>query len=192
MFSIVNYRSLGDGVLEEAFGTVGNIAIGTLSFITEFLDFKQKLDQNLLRVVSNMCDAILGDARCKVDLGPFTRTATVGASPTDRTFTDLTRTEPDGWWNGGNLTVLTGASAGLKMEIKKSTAAGAFELLLPLFFGLATGDTVSMTPGCNKQKRLADGTFGGDCVVKYDNAVNFRGFDAVPGTDKAISYVQQP
>lgn len=190
-FFQVNYRDLTQGSFSESTGNIGKITLNSLGFVVEFLDVKQRLAMNMLRVVSNMCDAILGDARCKVDLTSFLETATAGASPTERTFVDTARTEADGWWNGGNLTVTSSVvteSVGLKMEIKRSTAAGAFDLVMPLFYGITAGDTFSLSPGCNKMKRLADGTFGGDCIVKFSNAANFMGFDDVPGADAVLNY----
>lgn len=186
-FQLVNYRSLADGVLTEGQGTIGKISTTTLGFTAEFLDIQQPLGQNLLRTIGYMCDAVLGDARCGVDLSTFARTVTVGASPTPRTFVDVARTEAAGYWTNGNATVLTGLSAGLKMEIKNFTAGGHFELLYDLFYGLAPSDTLGVTPGCNHQKKRADG-FTGDCIVVYNNGRRFRGEDAILGQDAALTY----
>ena len=41
---------------------------------------------------------------------------------------------------------------------------------------------LTVVPGCNKTGR------GGDCQVKFDNLVNFRGFEDVPGQDKVLVY----
>ncbi len=191
-FQIVNYRSLADGVLSEGVGTIGKISTTSLGFTAEFLDIQQPLSQNLLRTVGYVCDAVLGDARCKVDLAPFTRTATVGPSPipTSRTFTDASRTEANGWWSGGNAIVTSSSnpsSVGMKMEIKTFTSGGHFELLHDLYYGIAPDDELTITPGCNHEKKRADG-YTGDCVVKYLNGINFQGEDAILGQDAALTY----
>lgn len=188
-FRIVNYRALDHGSISEGVGTIGKISTTALGFTAEFLDVSQPLAQNLLRTIGYVCDAVLGDDRCKVDLTPFTHTATVGASPapTTRTFTDTARTEAEDWYTGGNAIVTSGASAGLKMEIKKFSVGGHFELLFDLYFGLAPGDHVTVTPGCNHLKRTETG-YDGDCIVKYDNAVNNQAEDAILGQDDALTY----
>lgn len=188
-FQIVNFRALGDGAVSEGQGTIGKISTTSLGFTAEFLDIQQPLSQNLLRTIGYMCDTPLGSSRCKVDLGPYTLTATVGSTPfpTSRLFTDTTRTEATDWWTGGNAIVTSGQSTGLRMEIKHFTSGGHFELLFDLFYGLAPGDTLTITPGCNHQKKRADG-YTGDCIVKFNNAVNYQGEDAILGNDDALTY----
>lgn len=183
-FRSVNYRDIGAGADILGSGSTGVVSTQTLGFTTEYRGQVQKLEQNLLRIVSNQDDAILGSARSGVTLSTYLRTGTIGASPTNRSFTDTARTEADGWWMGGNLTMTSGLSNGLKMEVKRSTAAGAIELVLPLFFGIAAGDTYSITPGSNHLLKLADGTYGGDVKVKYNAVLYFRGFPEVSGLDR--------
>lgn len=188
-FFQVNYRSIGDGTIPETVGEIGDISPGSLTFKVEFLDVKQRLAQNLLRTVSPICDAIFGDARCKYPVETLRVTSAAQAGSTDRLIIDSARTEPDGHWNGGNVTMLTGPSAGLKMEVKRSLAVGSIELVLPFFYGIAPTDGYTMTPGCDHQKKV-NGAYTGDCVARYDNAINFRGFDDVPGTDATTAYGQ--
>lgn len=82
---------------------------------------------------------------------------------------------------GGLVEWLTGANAGLKAEIKSDSGAGALTLYLPMPFAIAVSDTFTAVAGC--RKRLS-----ADCVTKFDNAENFRGFPFVPGTDVALDY----
>ena len=83
-----------------------------------------------------------------------------------------------GTFDGGIITMTSGASEGLSMEVK-SYAPGTITLQLPLPFGAGVGDTYSMLQGCGKR-------FDEDCVARYSNGVNFRGEPHVPGMDRII------
>jgi uncharacterized phage protein (TIGR02218 family) len=48
-------------------------------------------------------------------------------------------------------------------------------------FAITSGDTFNIEPGC-------DLTRTGDCKNKFDNVVNFRGEDTIPGQDQLIMY----
>ncbi len=45
---------------------------------------------------------------------------------------------------------------------------------------MQAGDAFTIRPGCDKSFAT--------CRAKFDNAVNFRGFPHVPGTDQVLSY----
>lgn len=187
----VNYEDLTQGQSNVFTGTIGHVTTGRLSFTAEMRGLTQPLQQNLGGPVSNQCHYVLGaigNPNCNVDLVPFTRTGTITAVTSARVFTDVARSEAAHWWRGGNFTVTSGASNGLKMEVKESSAAGLITLVLPLYFGLAIGDTYSMKPGCDHLLRLTDGTYGGDCKGKYHNVDNFPGFVRTPGQDKISVY----
>jgi hypothetical protein len=72
------------------------------------------------------------------------------------------------------------------MEVKQQADTGVFTLQLGMKRAIQVGDTFRAYPGCNKLKKTETETYDGDCVVKFDNAVNFRGFDEVPGIDKMV------
>ena len=73
------------------------------------------------------------------------------------------------------------------MEVKEYTKTGGIiELFLPLDRNLQVGDTYSMIAGCNKTLKV-DGAYTGDCKVKFNNVINFRGEPEIPGIDKAIT-----
>lgn len=83
-----------------------------------------------------------------------------------------------GTFDGGVITMTSGASAGLSMEVK-SYAPGTITLQLPLPFGAGVGDTYSLLAGCGKR-------FDEDCVGRYSNGINFRGEPHVPGMDRLM------
>jgi hypothetical protein len=45
---------------------------------------------------------------------------------------------------------------------------------------LQVGDTYTMIPGCGKDIQV-------DCLLRWNNVVNFRGVPWVPGTDFMVS-----
>jgi hypothetical protein len=83
-----------------------------------------------------------------------------------------------GYFDGGVLTMTSGAAAGLSMEVK-AYAPGVITLQLQFPRTVEAGDTYSLTPGCGKR-------FLEDCHARWDNAVNFRGEPHVPGNDRVM------
>jgi len=85
-----------------------------------------------------------------------------------------------GYFAYGKITMTSGASDGLSMEVK-AFDTGTITLQLELPLGVAAGDTYTMHAGCGK--RWAE-----DCFTRFDNAINFRGEPFVPGNDKLIQF----
>jgi hypothetical protein len=116
----------------------------------------------------------------------WTRAGTVATVTNNRLFT-VTLTESraiDGWFKDGTLTWETGNNAGLNMEVKEWTQTGAtIELFLAMPFDVQVGDAFSVYAGCDKTPLL--GVNG--CKIKFDNLLNFRGEEWVPGNDILFS-----
>jgi uncharacterized phage protein (TIGR02218 family) len=176
----VNYKDLTMGRDRIREGTLGEVKGGRAQFRAELRGLTQSYSRKIVRLINKECDADVGDARCGVDLGPFTVTGTIDAVTNDREFTDAARTEEADWFTAGKITFTSGensalgaAGADLSMEVKKSTAAGLITLHHLMPFTVAVGDTYSMYAGCTKRKTE-------DCGTKFDNVVNHRGFDLLP------------
>lgn len=73
----------------------------------------------------------------------------------------------------GIVTWATGDNAGDKRFVKSDDGAGALKFYQSTTYDIAVSDTFTVTLGCRKR-------FAEDCVGRYDNAYNFRGFDAIP------------
>lgn len=258
----VNYRDLTMGILALQTGALGNVTAGRSAFTAEVRGVTQSLQNIVGRVYTQTCTAVLGDARCKVNLAGFTVTGALTSVAALNQFTDSSRLEAVDWFKYGKITWLTGANAGLSMEVAAFNG-GAFTLALPMPYAVAVGDTYSLVAGCNKtlkgnQARTGAITFpssgfifydstriepsgfyaggsllwtsganngvafniltnaagqitlgtaptnaavigddyiisppasvlrNGDCVSKFNNVINFRGFPDVPGTDLTI------
>ena len=176
---VINYMSVADGVMILRKGWLGNLKTGRGLFTAELRGMMQPLQQTIGRLYSTACDAALGDSRCGVTLASYTVTGSVTTATSARVFTDTTRTEADGYFDGGLITWTGGNNDTYRMEIKTSTAAGVITLQQAMPNATVIGDTYSLSAGCGKTLAI--------CKAKYNNVINFRGFPHVPGIDKMVS-----
>lgn len=180
---MVNWADLTQGTLKQRKGTLGQVRTGRNHFVAELRGLMQQLQQNVGRVYAVACDADVGDDRCTVNLIPLTITSTVTAVTSQRVFSDSARTESSGYFDRGKVTFTSGLNAGLQMDVKLHTpnagsppAGAVIELQLPMPYVIAPGDGYTMSPGCLKTPNV--------CKVKFNNYVNYRGFEFVPGMDQ--------
>jgi uncharacterized phage protein (TIGR02218 family) len=91
----VNWADLTQGRMILHAGHFGQITTERGSFKSELRGLADAYTRTIGRIDSPACDAQLGDSRCKVIMGPFTKTGTVTSVGTDNvTFGDTSRTEP--------------------------------------------------------------------------------------------------
>jgi uncharacterized phage protein (TIGR02218 family) len=163
--------SMGRNLIRS--GTLGQVKTGRQTFNTELRGLMQAYSRVIGRLTTQTCTADLGDARCTKVLTAFTFNGTVGSATANRVIVDSSRTQPDNYFTGGKLSFTSGANNGLSMEVQ-SYSVGVLTLALSLPYIVAAGDTYSVIAGCTKR-------FSEDCVAKFANGVNFRGFPHVPG-----------
>lgn len=176
---IVNYRDLTMGHMLLRKGTLGDIKTGRTRFVAELRGMMQPLQQTTGRVYAPGCDATFGDTRCGANAASYTVTGSVTTATSARVFTDSTRAEADGYFDGGLLTWTGGDNNTYQMEVKTSTAAGVITLQQAMPHATVIGDTYSLVAGCDKLRAT--------CISKFNNLVNFRGFPDVPGADKMVA-----
>ena len=176
---VVNYLALSDGHMLLRRGTLGNVKTGRSAFVAELRGMMQSLQQTIGRLYRPSCDAVLGDARCGVNLAAFTVTGAVTTATSARIFIDTARVEADGYFDGGLITWTGGDNITYRMEIKTSTTAGVITLQQSMPNATVIGDTYSLSAGCAKTLDT--------CKTKFNNVVNFRGFPHVPGLDKMVA-----
>jgi uncharacterized phage protein (TIGR02218 family) len=174
----VNYMDLTMGHRVIRTGTLGHVKTGRQSFQAELRGLMQSLQQTVGRIYGDTCDATLGDARCGVNLVPFTFNGTVSTSSDARTFT-ATMAQATGYFDFGQITWLTGANAGRKSEVRTHVNPNLFTLQLSLPVAPAIGDTFSIVAGDDKSIVT--------CECKFNNSANFRGFVTFPGQDRMVS-----
>jgi uncharacterized phage protein (TIGR02218 family) len=182
----VNWRDVSLGVEVLSRGHLGEVGLQRGVFNAEVRGLTAAYAQASSAVYQPGCRADFGDARCGVALGAWTVTGTVATvSGGGLTLGDPARTEPGpdglgglGYFVGGKITLTSGDSAGLSMEVK-SYSPGLIGLQLQLPRGVQPGDTYTMHAGCGKR-------FTEDCVVRFSNGINFRGEPHVPGIDQIV------
>jgi uncharacterized phage protein (TIGR02218 family) len=175
---LLNYADLTIGEVKLRRGKVGQVSLKRGSFLAEVRGLLQYYTTQLLETYQPGCQADLGDARCTVDLTPFTVTGTITGTTVgnNRIFVDSARTEAVGWFDGGLLTWTSGLNNGLQMEVKSYTLVDTtIQLVLAMPHTVAVGDTYSVYAGCDKSLLGTNG-----CKVKFNNVVNFRGFPHIP------------
>lgn len=174
---LVNWANTAQGTLQLTKGKLGKVSVGRHRFSAELNGLSKHLDQTIGRVYTPACDDDLGGPRCQINLASFTVGGTVSSVTSRRVF-GTALGQASGYFDGGMVTWLTGANAGLEMEVK-TFGSGAFALQLPMPYTIQAGDTFNVSAGCDK-------TFA-TCVSKFANGINYQGFPSVPGTDALIS-----
>lgn len=114
-----------------------------------------------------ICNHILYDARCKVVKADFTLTATVTKVQSQTITVDNDQAGDNGLKAGEMVVVRTGESRPIYDNISDVIRVGYS------FVDIKVGDTVQLIHGCD-HLRL------GDCKNKFDNVVNYGGFDHIP------------
>lgn len=171
-------------------GAIGEVTRAAGAFTAELRGLTEALGIEQGRIYHPRCAAVLGDGRCRFDLGTNGYALEIAAETVAEGrvfgFASVAGFE-DRWFEKGRFRVLSGAAAGLIGVIKNDRVSGAgartVELWQRLGAEVATGDMVRLEAGCDKR---AD-----TCRLKFDNFLNFRGFPHIPGEDWLVSYPVQ-
>lgn len=157
-------------------GRFGEVSVDDGSYVVEVNGMMQSLQAVVGEMTTPTCRTSLGSSRCQVSMASWQRTLTVVSVLDDTRFTVAESTAlPSGaTLASGLLESIQGASAGLRMEVKR-VAGSELELYLPLPIPLAAGDVVRAYAGCDKTLET--------CSLVFSNAVNFQGEPHVPGID---------
>ena len=182
----VNWAAPDQRILMRA-GSLGEVRRSGIAFSAEVRGLAHYLQQPKGRLYQYTCDADLGDARCGIDrtLPAYRGLGTITTVASPRAF-QVSGLEPysNAWFTRGLLTFTSGAAAGQAIEVKAHTVSAAtglvaIELWSPARLPLTTGQTFTITAGCDKT--LAT------CASKFANALNHRGFPTIPGNDFIVS-----
>lgn len=165
-------------------GTLGEIARAGGAFQAELRGLAEALNQPTGRVYQRRCLAVLGDARCGVDLATHQAEGIVRDVATNTALAiEGAASFAAGWFDDGILEVVDGAGAGLRAAIHADrliTGGRRIDLWAAPGAALVPGVRVRVVAGCD---RLAD-----TCKAKFANFANFRGFPHVPSEDFLMAY----
>ncbi|WP_054008626.1 DUF2163 domain-containing protein [Cypionkella psychrotolerans] len=182
---LVNWADAAQRI-EQFRGNLGEISRTGGAFKAELRGLTDRLNQPQGRIFQRSCSAVLGDARCKVDLsapGSFVETSVAGFDALNRCLFDGLSTFADRWFERGRFVVTSGAAAGLIGVIKfdrLSSGQRIVDLWHDLGAQIAIGDQVRLEVGCDRMSTT--------CRTKFANFANFRGFPHIPGEDWLASY----
>lgn len=161
-----------------ATGHLGEVTRRDGAFAAELRSLAAALDQPKGRLYQHRCDAVFGDARCRLDLAARRTSGVVVAVARGRhVVVDGLAGVAARTLNGGTLSY-----AGRRFAVKADGDGGDDLRALELWEiaeGLAAGAVVTVTPGCDKRFET--------CRDRFDNALNFRGFPHIPGNDFLIA-----
>jgi uncharacterized phage protein (TIGR02218 family) len=178
---IVNFKDLSMGVDLLIKGRLGEVKLGETSFEAEARGLANAYSQRQGNTYQPGCRVNFGSPQCGVDVSLLTVSGTVTSVSQDgMTIGDASRIEANNYFNYGKITMTSGNSNGLAMEVK-SYAVGSIVLQMELSQGVEIGDTYDIEPGCGKR-------YDEDCIGRWNNGINFRGEPHLPGTDKTILF----
>jgi uncharacterized phage protein (TIGR02218 family) len=129
------------------------------------------------RIYNRTCDADLFDGRCKVNRASFTQSGTVTAVANPRRTFTISVSQPDNYFERGELSFTSGGLTGLTFEIAWHVG-GQISFYLQTPFNVAIGHAFTIVPGCDQLKET--------CKNKFSNLVNFRGYPYLIGNDRMI------
>ena len=181
----VNWQDTSQRILLRK-GHLGEVSHGGVGFTAEVRGLSHLLNQPKGRLFKFGCDAVLGDARCGVDLNDvlYRGVGTAVAAELDRRITVSGLDDfGDGWFARGTLQWTSGGNTGRTAEVKFHRVAGSqvvVELWQAASYPVAAGDGFLIFAGCDKQFST--------CRAKFDNRLNFRGFPHMPGDEFVLTY----
>lgn len=186
---LVNWQAVADRLLTDV-AELGEVKRGGPAFTAELRGIASRLDRRRGRLYRRRCDAVLGDARCRVDTSaaPFTaEAALLRETGGGLVVSGLGAADP-GLFLHGSLLWLSGEAAGLQAEIaavQKSPVSGEVRITLvdDTGAGRLPGDRLKVRAGCDKSYAT--------CRGRFANGLNFRGFPHLPGNDATLGYARK-
>lgn len=182
----VNYADLSEDIWPLRKGWLGEITVSGETFSVEARPLKSAYRRGIGRAITPGCMVRrLGDAECKIDLGPFTHSlivTSVRSSEPNSRFSHTADIQDEHYFRYGTVTWTSGNNVGTEQEVRNyddgPDPGRQFELLVDTPYVIEVGDEFDAIIGCDRRKDT--------CINVFDNLVNFRGFPDVPGLDSAI------
>ena len=180
---LVNWQDPTERMLRFR-GALGEITRTGSEFTAELRGLTDKLNQAQGRSYTPSCQAVLGDAECRVDLSQLAKIRRTNSVIGAQVFHLPPIPDcPDRWFERGTLQPQGGLGQWAEWcHQDRPTAAGWRPDRDPV--GAASrpgldGTDVKLTPGCDKRRET--------CRDKFTNIVNFRGFPFIPGEDWLVA-----
>lgn len=176
---ITNYEAVDMGQLIIIKGPLGSIVQKLPMATTEIQSWSSALSRMIGTVTRPECANRFCDSNCGLTLATYTKTGTLTSVTSASVFTDTARTELDGEFNNGEFVFTSGSNAGLPFRTIDTWASDTFTLRQPFPYTPQVGDAYSAVIGCRKR-------FEADCITRFTNAENFKGFPHVPTPEQLL------
>ena len=182
---IVNWQDVGQRLMQFR-GTFGEVARAGGAFRAELRGLSEGLNQEQGLAYQRACSAVLGDARCGVDMrrAGMALEAPIAARGAAGVYSVAAVAGfAEGWFQRGRAQVMTGEAAGLVGLVKFDQTEGVLrrlDLWVDFARSPAVGDVIRLEAGCDK--------LAATCRDKFGNFAKFRGFPHIPGEDWLTSY----
>ena len=182
---IVNWQDVGQRLMQFR-GSFGEVTRAGGAFRAELRGLTEGLNQVQGLAYQRACSAVLGDARCGVDLaraGLALEVPIVAKGGAGVYSVAAVAGFAQGWFQRGRARMMTGDAAGLVGLVKFDQTEGVLrrlDLWVDIACSAAVGDVIRLEAGCDKS---AD-----TCRDRFANFANFRGFPHIPGEDWMTSY----
>jgi uncharacterized phage protein (TIGR02218 family) len=179
---IVNWSDPSQGALKVRRGWFGEVTItDTGMFTTEIRGLAQALSHNFIEVYAAECRADFCDSRCKLNIADYEIPTTVSvAFSRDAFVLPVDFVEPSQGLAPGTVRFVDGDNAGRTVEITGyNPTTRTVELFEAVGYEITTGTQIVVAPGC-------DGSL--ERCKLYDNVINRRAEDYVPGNDEFMKY----
>lgn len=179
---VVNWKDPTQGALKVRRGWFGEVTLsGTGVFSTEIRGLAQALSHNFIEVYSAECRADFCDSRCKLNIATYEIPTTVDVVLSQSSFKlPAGFAAPTQGLNYGTVRFTSGDNTGRVVEIiGYNSTTREIDLFEAVAYPILVGTTVVVAPGC-------DGSLA-QCKF-YNNVVNRRAEDYVPGNDELMSY----
>ncbi len=166
-------------------GSIGEIRRAGGAFHAELRGLTDLLNRPMGRVYQKPCTAVLGDTSCGFDTsspGYFAEAEVVSLTAGSILRLKGAEAPDNAWFERGRLDVISGLASGLWGSIKQDErVAGGRDITLwsGISGGLAIGDRVRVTAGCDKRMET--------CRKKFSNLLNFQGFPDLPREDWVLA-----
>lgn len=123
------------------------------------------------------CANQLYDNKCTLSQAAFTTTGTFGSGSTVTSLV-TSLSNPAARYSQGKIHFTSGLNNGLVRTVKDDNGSGGLSLVQPLPNAPASGDTFSISYGCDR--------LWNTCGSKFSNQVHFRGQTKIPVPESAL------
>ena len=171
-------------------------------FVTENMSLTDALSQSIGTNITSKCTRVFGGKTldgdviatdrvgCSgpasnpdgIDLDSLVQTFTITGVTSNKLWEASGLTEATDYFNYGHLKFTSGSNAGLRsFEIKQHSTGGVIETHLATHYTPQVGDEGEIVPGC-------DHFLTGDCINKWNNAINCNGMEHLITEEEYANY----